>query len=71
MRSAVRALSGCEAVLCSKIGYEPWGLLEDAGIAPNGEYAMEPIEEAVMSVYQEMITAGKLDDKTGLKRAEV
>ena len=71
LAGSIRALSGCEAVLCSKIGYEPWGLLEDAGIAPNGEYAMEPIEEAVMSVYQEMISAGKLDDKTGLKRAEV
>ncbi|WP_299200658.1 nitrogenase cofactor biosynthesis protein NifB [uncultured Amphritea sp.] len=71
LAGSIRALSGCEAVLCSKIGYEPWGLLEDAGIAPNGEYAMEPIEEAVMSVYQEMITAGKLDDKTELKRAEV
>ena len=33
-----------------KIGYEPWGKLEAAGIAPNGEHAMEPIEDAVMAV---------------------
>ena len=49
-RQTIRALEGCEVVLCSKIGYEPWGQLEAAGIPPNGEHAMEPIEEAVMAV---------------------
>jgi nitrogen fixation protein NifB len=48
-------------VLCSKVGYEPWGPLEAAGIQPNGEHAMEPIEEAVAAVYEEMRAAGKLD----------
>ena len=38
----IRVLAGCEVVLCSKIGYEPWGQLEAAGIQPNGEHAMEP-----------------------------
>jgi nitrogen fixation protein NifB len=57
----IRTLAGCEAVLCSKIGYEPWGLLEEAGIAPNGEHAMEPIEEAVAAVYREMAEQGALD----------
>jgi nitrogen fixation protein NifB len=57
----IRSLEGCEAVLCSKIGYEPWEMLEEAGIAPNGEHAMEVIEEAVMAVYLEMHQAGKLD----------
>jgi len=47
-------------VLCSKIGFEPWGKLEAAGIAPNGEHAMEPIEEAVMAVYTEIAVTGKL-----------
>jgi len=28
----IRALEGCEAVLCSKIGIEPWSILEQAGI---------------------------------------
>ena len=62
LSGSIRALKGCEAVLCSKIGFEPWNQLEEAGIFPNGEHAMEPIEEAVMAVYQEMIAAGKLDE---------
>ena len=57
----IRALEGCEVVLCSKIGYEPWSSLEEAGIQPNGEHAMEPIEDAVMNVYQEMIASGALN----------
>jgi nitrogen fixation protein NifB len=51
-------------VLCSKIGYEPWSQLEEAGIMPNGEHAMEPIEEAVAAVYKEMAESGKLDEST-------
>ena len=58
----IRALQGCETVLCSKIGYEPWEQLEGAGIQPNGEHAMEPIEEAVAAVYREMADAGALDE---------
>jgi nitrogen fixation protein NifB len=58
----IRTLEGCEAVLCSKIGYEPWGLLEEAGIQPNGEYAMEPIEEAVAALYKEMAENGQLEE---------
>jgi nitrogen fixation protein NifB len=57
----IKALEGCEVVLCSKIGYEPWGNLEAAGIQPNGEHAMEEIEDAVMAVWHEMLAAGKLD----------
>lgn len=57
---SIRALKGCEVVLCSKIGYEPWGLLEESGIQPNGEYAMEPIEDSIMALYKEMIAAGKV-----------
>lgn len=59
----IRELAGCEAVLCSKVGYEPWGPLEAAGIMPNGEHAMEPIEDAILKVYEEMRSAGKLDAK--------
>jgi nitrogen fixation protein NifB len=65
----IKALVGCEVVLCSKIGYEPWGNLEAAGIQPNGEHAMEPIEEAVMAVWNEMLAAGKLVAKTAAKCA--
>ena len=31
----IKALSGCEAVLCSKSSFEPWGTLEAAGISPT------------------------------------
>lgn len=58
----IKTLDGCEAVLCSKIGFEPWDLLEQAGIIPNGEHAMEAIEDAVQAVYKEMIDNGKLDE---------
>jgi nitrogen fixation protein NifB len=58
----IRALDGCEAVLCSKIGIEPWDQLEAAGIKPNGEHALEPIEEAVAAVYEELAAAGRLNE---------
>jgi nitrogen fixation protein NifB len=60
---SIKALAGCEVVLCSKIGFEPWGPLEAAGIQPNGEHAMEAIEDAILAVYQEMRSNGKLDAK--------
>jgi nitrogen fixation protein NifB len=56
----IRALEGCEAVLCSKVGHEPWEALEAAGIQPNGEHGMERIEDAVAAVYAEMVAAGRL-----------
>ncbi len=58
----IKVLEGCEAVLCSKIGFEPWERLEEAGIIPNGEYAMEPIEDAVAALYAGMIESGRLDE---------
>lgn len=61
LAKTIRALDGCEVVLCSRIGYEPWGQLEAAGIAPNGEHAMEPIEDAIAAVYREMGEAGLLE----------
>jgi nitrogen fixation protein NifB len=61
LQKTIRALAGCEAVLCSRIGFEPWGRLEEAGIMPNGEHAMEPIEEAVAAVYREMGADGRLN----------
>ena len=61
LQKTIRTLEGCEVVLCSKIGFEPWGMLEEAGIMPSGEHAMEPIEEAVAAVYREMVEDGRLD----------
>ena len=40
-------------------------MLEQAGVTPNGEHAMEPIEEAVMAVYREMAESGKLETPEG------
>jgi nitrogen fixation protein NifB len=65
----IRSLEGCEVVLCSKVGYEPWSALEAAGIQPNGEHAMEPIEQAVAAVYREMAEAGKLAKPTAHVKA--
>ncbi len=61
LQKTIKTLAGCEAVLCSKIGYEPWEQLEAAGIQPNGEHPMEPIEQAVAAVYAEMAAQGLLD----------
>lgn len=69
LAGSIRALEGCEAVLCSKIGFEPWSMLEEAGIQPNGEYAMEPIEDAVKALYQEMIENGQLDETPAAEEA--
>ncbi len=63
LQKTIRVLDGCEAVLCAKIGYEPWGQLEAAGIQPNGEYAMEPIEEAVAALYAEMVERGLVEKR--------
>ncbi|RLW69652.1 MAG: nitrogenase cofactor biosynthesis protein NifB, partial [gamma proteobacterium symbiont of Stewartia floridana] len=63
LQKTIRLLEGCEAVLCSKIGYEPWEVLEESGIQPNGEHAMEPIEEAVAKVYAEMAESGQLEQQ--------
>jgi nitrogen fixation protein NifB len=69
LQRTIRSLEGCEAVLCSKVGYEPWEMLETAGIMPNGEHAMENIEDAVMAVYKEMAKAGKLTAEDNALRA--
>ena len=69
LQRTIRTLQGCEAVLCSKIGYEPWEMLEQAGIMPNGEHALEAIEAAVLAVYLEMAASGKLDAQPVEQRA--
>ena len=69
LQRTIHSLAGCEAVLCSKVGYEPWEMLEKAGIMPNGEHAMESIEDAVMAVYREMAEAGKLTAENAPIRA--
>ncbi len=68
LQKTIRALDGCEAVLCSKIGFEPWEQLEAAGIQPNGEHAMEPIEQAVAAVYAEMVKSGALAETQAVQQ---
>ena len=38
------------------------------GIQPNGEHAMEEIEDAVMAVWNEMLAAGKLESPPQAKK---
>jgi nitrogen fixation protein NifB len=57
----IAALEGCEAMLSARIGLPPYEALEEAGIQPVSDYAMEPIEESVAKVYEEMLTSGRLD----------
>jgi nitrogen fixation protein NifB len=67
----IRTLDGCEAVLCSRIGFEPWEQLEAAGIEPNGEHAMEPIEAAVAAVYAEMVENGLVEKAPSCDQLQV
>ena len=68
LERTIRALQGCEVVLCSKIGIEPWHKLEAAGIKPDGEHGMEVIEDAALQVWRDMLTAGKLAQSAPEKR---
>ncbi|MEI7429904.1 MAG: nitrogenase cofactor biosynthesis protein NifB [Betaproteobacteria bacterium] len=68
LQRTIRALEGCEVVLCSKIGIEPWRQLETAGIKPDGEHGMEVIEDAAMLVWRDMLAAGKLAHPAPAKR---
>lgn len=55
LSQALRLLSDCETVLCSQIGYLPWRQLESAGVRPNSEHAMKPIEASLQTVYQDWL----------------
>ena len=54
LQASLRALRGCKAVLCARIGFEPWERLEAAGIRPDNRHAMAPIKAALMDVYREL-----------------
>ena len=58
----IRSLEGCEAILCSRVGLEPWTGLENAGIQPMVEFAMEEIEVAVAKAYRALAESGKLSE---------
>ncbi|WP_114418405.1 nitrogenase cofactor biosynthesis protein NifB [Marinospirillum perlucidum] len=63
MAIVIRELQDCEVLLASRVGFEPWSALEEAGIQPNGEHALEGIEEAILAVYQKMQAEGQLQAK--------
>jgi nitrogen fixation protein NifB len=71
LRAAIRALQGCTILLCARIGYEPWRQLEDAGIQPNSEHALKPIEQAATAVFREMLAAGKAAEEPVSEQAKV
>jgi nitrogen fixation protein NifB len=48
---SIAALSGCDAVLCARIGYEPWQALRRAGIQPNTEFALDAVEAALRAYW--------------------
>jgi len=56
----IQALEGCEAVLCARIGMTPWDALEQAGITPVADYAMEPIESSIAALYDKWLSEGRL-----------
>ncbi len=60
----IAALAGCEVMLSARIGLPPYEALEEAGIQPVSDYAMEPIEDSVAKVYEAMRDAGKLQPES-------
>ena len=70
LSDTIRALDDCAVLLCSRIGFEPWRPLEDAGIQPNSEHANETIDAALAAVYREWRDSGRLDvEHTALSRS--
>lgn len=53
LEGAIAALHDCTVLLCARIGFKPWRVLEDAGIAPNSERAGEAIMDALLTVGNE------------------
>lgn len=66
---AIETLRDCAVLLCARIGFEPWRPLEDAGIQPNSEHAMEPIIDALLAVYREWRDGGRIETGTALVRS--
>ncbi len=65
----LKALEGCDAVLSARIGLPPFEALENAGILPSSEFAMEPIESAVAAIYRELAAKGLLKNNRPQKAA--
>ena len=59
----IKALDGCEVMLSARIGLPPYEALEAAGILPVSDFAMEPIEDAVLAMYQRLDEMGRLAEQ--------
>jgi len=58
---ALEALHDCTLLLCARIGFEPWRSLQEAGIQPNSEHALESITEILPAVYEKWRKSGQRD----------
>lgn len=58
---AIQTLQDCPVLLCARIGFEPWRSLQEAGIQPNSEHALESITDALLAVYQEWQKSGRFN----------
>lgn len=56
LKTVIRAISDCQAVLVAKIGHCPRRDLEKAGIIPIDQYAHEPIESSIVKYFKEYLT---------------
>jgi len=62
-------LQDCPVLLCARIGFEPWRSLQEAGIQPNSEHALQSITEVLPAVYQEWQKSGRFNATPASTRA--
>ncbi|TCI02451.1 nitrogenase cofactor biosynthesis protein NifB [Corallincola luteus] len=68
MSTLISSLEGCDQVLCSRIGMGPWQSLEQHGVAPSTDYAMQAIDEVLAIEWQrfcENSTQGTVSSEIG------
>ena len=60
LTGVIRALHDCTLLLCARIGFTPWRVLQDAGIQPDSEHAGEEIGSALQAVHAQWRDRGWL-----------
>ncbi len=68
LSQTIAALAGCEVLLASKIGPEPWQALVAAGIQPNDEHSYEPVEAACLAVWHELFVPLRMQPQRYFQR---
>ena len=66
---AIQAIQDCAVLLCARIGFEPWRSLQEAGIQPNSEHALESITEILPTVYETWRKRGQRDTTSAHARS--